>query len=100
MANGIWRRRPDAGTRQDSARGDAGAGLPFHAFLDGHLDVVPCAVQIWHGRSEESLPARHRQGTNPERKSVGKGKSVSVRVDLGGRRSIKKKTNTNMIHNA
>src|SRR3546814_18161078 len=28
-----------------------------------------------------------------ERKSVGKGKSVKVRVELGGRRDIKKKTN-------
>src|SRR3546814_13186625 len=35
-----------------------------------------------------------------DRKSVGEGKSVSVRVDLGGRRSIKKKNtkkNTNSI---
>src|SRR3546814_12406194 len=30
---------------------------------------------------------------NPDRKSVGEGKSVSVRVDLGGRRIIKKKNN-------
>src|SRR3546814_20677994 len=29
-----------------------------------------------------------------DRKSVGKGKSVSVRVDLGGRRIVKKKTKT------
>src|SRR3546814_19608091 len=29
-----------------------------------------------------------------DRKSVGEGKSVSVRVDLGGRRIIKKKKNT------
>src|SRR3546814_11699367 len=31
----------------------------------------------------------------PDRKSVGKGKSVSVRVDLGGRRIIKKKIHRN-----
>src|SRR3546814_17868109 len=31
----------------------------------------------------------------PDRKSVVSGKSVSVRVDLGGRRIIKKKTQTN-----
>src|SRR3546814_17201694 len=31
-----------------------------------------------------------------DRKSVVKGKSVSVRVDLGGRSIIKKKTNTNI----
>src|SRR3546814_13802689 len=32
-----------------------------------------------------------RHFTIPDRKSVGEGKSVSVRVGLGGRRSIKKK---------
>src|SRR3546814_16752973 len=38
-------------------------------------------------------------GLDPEidRKSVVKGKSVSVRVDLGGRRIIKKKTKDNKI---
>src|SRR3546814_12471963 len=34
-----------------------------------------------------------QQPTRQDRKSVEKGKSVSVRVDLGGRRSIKKKKN-------
>src|SRR3546814_14879354 len=33
-------------------------------------------------------------GEKEDRKSVVSGKSVSVRVDLGGRRIIKKKTNT------
>src|SRR3546814_11821761 len=41
---------------------------------------------------------RRRIGTGvdrrSDRKSVGEGKSVSVRVDLGGRRLIKKKKNT------
>src|SRR3546814_18527262 len=36
---------------------------------------------------------------HPDRKSVGSGKRVSVRVDLGGRRIIKKKTQTNQTHN-
>src|SRR3546814_4079497 len=35
--------------------------------------------------------ARARQARLQDRKSVGSGKSVSVRVDLGGRRIIKKK---------
>src|SRR3546814_8622758 len=35
--------------------------------------------------------ARHRRRAHQDRKSVVKGKSVSVRVDLGGRRIIKKK---------
>src|SRR3546814_15940569 len=34
-----------------------------------------------------------------DRKSVGEGKSVSVRVDLGGRRIIKKKNNRDIIIN-
>src|SRR3546814_20432750 len=33
---------------------------------------------------------RHRGGSRPDRKSVVLGKRVSVRVDLGGRRIIKK----------
>src|SRR3546814_12703944 len=47
--------------------------------------------------------AKHRQHFRPQRervlhfaldrKSVGEGKSVSVRVDLGGRRIVKEKTN-------
>src|SRR3546814_11433221 len=36
-----------------------------------------------------------RQPQSGDRKSVGQGKSVSVRVDLGGRRIIKKKTKRN-----
>src|SRR3546814_12071021 len=43
-----------------------------------------------------SPPAADRERSDPDRedrKSVVEGKSVSVRVDLGGRRIIKKKTN-------
>src|SRR3546814_16069878 len=46
-----------------------------------------------------ALPAEHGDGTatvrpgSEDRKSVVSGKSVSVRVDLGGRRLIKKKKN-------
>src|SRR3546814_21138914 len=36
-------------------------------------------------------------GRKIARKSVGSGKRVAVRVDLGGRRIIKKKTHTNII---
>src|SRR3546814_15694478 len=44
-----------------------------------------------HGHRQDRLqPRRLRQ----DRKSVVSGKSVSVRVDLGGRRIIKKKTYT------
>src|SRR3546814_12631587 len=40
--------------------------------------------------------ARARE--RPDRKSVVKGKSVSVRVDLGGRRIIQKKSTINTNH--
>src|SRR3546814_20764420 len=39
-------------------------------------------------------PRRHRARSAEERKSGVEGKSVSVRVDLGGRRSIKTKKST------
>src|SRR3546814_13890998 len=51
------------------------------AFLS---EINPTAGPIATGRRE--------QLTQGDRKSVVEGKSVSVRVDLGGRRSIKKKT--------
>src|SRR3546814_20973332 len=37
------------------------------------------------------IPVSKKNGENADRKSVVKGKSGSVRVDLGGRRAIKKK---------
>src|SRR3546814_19533108 len=40
-----------------------------------------------------------RRRQNVDRKSVVEGKSVSVRVDLGGRRIIKKKTNNRYTRN-
>src|SRR3546814_12056823 len=45
-------------------------------------------------------PARRRpaQPRHPARKSVVSGKRVAVRVDLGGRRLIKKKTTTSSPH--
>src|SRR3546814_13249031 len=48
-------------------------------------------------RSHRGLSARHLQLPVEDRKSVVSGKSVSVRVDLGGRRIIKK-TNYS-VHN-
>src|SRR3546814_18864623 len=38
------------------------------------------------------LPRDQPDGANADRKSVASGKSVSVRVELGGRRNLKKKT--------
>src|SRR3546814_19998170 len=48
------------------------------------------------GVGRRRLPARHlRPPADPDRKSVVEGKRVSVRVDLGGRRIIKKKKKKN-----
>src|SRR3546814_18574394 len=43
------------------------------------------------GRFPWDEPFDHRRNTDPDRKSVVEGKDVSVRVDLGGCRVIKKK---------
>src|SRR3546814_16556960 len=40
---------------------------------------------------EHGIDAGEAAGAPQDRKSVGEGKSVSVRVDLGGRRLLKKK---------
>src|SRR3546814_14841875 len=51
--------------------------------------VTPCAP----------IPRDARRRPRPDRKSVVSGKSVSVRVDLGGRRIIKKKKDkTHITH--
>src|SRR3546814_14065929 len=59
------------------------------------------AAAGFHGMSFPAISAAdangalpHYEATAEDRKSVGKGKSVSVRVELGGRRDIKKKKKT------
>src|SRR3546814_14533275 len=55
-----------------------------------------------HPRSRQPSPLVCQPFYNPDRKSVVSGKSVSVRVDLGGRRFIKKqnqkKTNRQLVN--
>src|SRR3546814_11411151 len=65
------RRRPAAGARDRGAHrpGDGGSGT----------------------RLSDACGRAGRDGPDGDRKSVVEGKSVSVRVDLGGRRTIKKK---------
>src|SRR3546814_18465493 len=64
---------------------------PATARPDPHVPsaAADCAGAV-RGRSRPSPPARARK---TDRKSVGEGKSVPVRVDLGVRRIIKKKNN-------
>src|SRR3546814_11318052 len=72
------------------------AGADGHAFMvEDRAEVVRVDVV-----QQERLHARsHRRGADEaqDRKSVVEGKSVSVRVDLGGRRHIKKTKNTYTI---
>src|SRR3546814_12278610 len=60
---------------------------------DHVLATEPLTASQW-----DSIGWAERQGmTDSDRESVGEGKSVSGRVDLGGRRIIKKKkTNTTL----
>src|SRR3546814_18122415 len=72
---------------QQRVVGAVGAGLD----KDGPLD--PQGIEHGHVVGKQRLgraDARPRAGQ--DRKSVVTGQSVSVRVDLGGRRFIKKKT--------
>src|SRR3546814_19317281 len=58
----------------------------------GHEVTSAVMIQTHYNAAEASTAPPSRRG---DRKSVGSGKSVSVRVDLGGRRSIKKKMQKN-----
>src|SRR3546814_19080261 len=58
------------------------AGLTVHNFVSAATGIAIALVVI------RAFP---RQSAKTDRKSVGWGKSVSVRVDLGGRRIIKQK---------
>src|SRR3546814_15157395 len=85
-------------------------GYILHAFHDGDEHVA--LVGLARGEANAAIPHENRRhtvvrrggksgfprylpiimGVHVDRKSVVSGKSVSVRVDLGGRRIIKKKT--------
>src|SRR3546814_14857081 len=71
--------------------------LPFAPYSGWELYRAPSfergvqlAAQRWHG-SERSWGEGTGEALRVDRKRVGEGKSVSVRVELGGRRMIKKK---------
>src|SRR3546814_18187493 len=64
---------------------DAKASRWIIELIDRHLDNGGIAVLTTH----QDIKLAHT--TQTDRKSVVKGKSVSVRVDLGGRRIITKK---------
>src|SRR3546814_18645441 len=58
--------------------------------------VMPLLVDVYDRKAMYSAADQIRSVFGRDRKSVGSGKSVSVRVDVGGRRIIKKKQTTNI----
>src|SRR3546814_14414563 len=54
------------------------------------IDIMVIIIEAGIGQLARLFSRQHAQ-RQTDRKSVGSGKSVSVRVDLGGRRIIKKK---------
>src|SRR3546814_20983851 len=59
------------------------------------VSIMPCPRTASPSTRRRS---RRRAASAPDRKSVVSGKSVSVRVDLGGRRIIKKKTRYDLFN--
>src|SRR3546814_13533025 len=88
-AASLFRRRlyPCAG-RRDHARRPC---VLHQSRGEGAAEDRPCPAAALHGSRRAARTAR-------DRKRVVEGKSVSVRVDLGGRRIIKKKTNTGITY--
>src|SRR3546814_20224351 len=75
--------------------GNTEVGLIWSASPLTNIAARPMA-KMRAGRGVSAI-SRWR-ATSQDRKSVVKGKSVSVRVDLGGSRIIKKKRNTDNTH--
>src|SRR3546814_19367094 len=66
-------------------------GLVLFSWMFAMLIATSCVTRSWSSRGR-TIVCEAPSLMNPDRKSVVEGKSVSVRVDLGGRRIIKKKT--------
>src|SRR3546814_13173698 len=75
---------PELERDQREQDGLAGAGRPDHQHVP---DITDMGRQAKRGRSRRAGMEQRW----PDRKSVVWGKSVSVRVDLGGGRNLKKK---------
>src|SRR3546814_11255775 len=74
--------------------GDRAADL----VADRHATERAVRDAVGGGAGDRAAVHQLRRSTHiGDRKSVAEGKSVSVRVDLGGRRSLKKKKNLNNI---
>src|SRR3546814_11220624 len=74
---------------------------PRHLMISAILAPIEVRMRVEdHHTAHQQNEHRERVKPmpKPDRKSVVKGKSVSVRVDLGGRRVIKTKTNVPKLH--
>src|SRR3546814_16945216 len=100
------RRSSDLAHAFHGATRQAGAGHSLARTDGGQCALSACGRQMGRcGHPHRGPAARHwgraafddskAQASGRDRKSVVKGKSVSVRVDLGGRRIIQKKTKKN-----
>src|SRR3546814_12219822 len=68
--------------------------------MQGHPEMnVPTVDRLLDMRRERVGEDDYARGKRSDRKSVVRGESVSVRVDLGGRRILKKKQHRNIHHN-
>src|SRR3546814_18659132 len=91
----------------DVCSSDLEVALGDHGAADAAVDrrMDPGELQVEPGRRDRGLGSADagvalRTG-GPDRKSAVQGKSVYVRVDIGGRRILKKKTNNQLlIHTA
>src|SRR3546814_15031731 len=79
----------------EKSRGKRASYIRGGSFPDARTpDGAYAATSRCLPTSRSANPLWYQQKTNSgDRKSVGEGKSVSVRVHLGGRGDIKKKTN-------
>src|SRR3546814_20877778 len=77
-------------------RTEINGGEPIRMFSLQHLGIKTIwAARLITGAFREIGTYEQITGAMPDRKSVVSGKSVSVRVDLGGRGIVKKKKNQN-----
>src|SRR3546814_16443857 len=72
-----------------------GSLKPRGRFRPGRTPRTPTATGAGGAPPSRNLRSRERhRGGSEDRKSVEEGKSVSIRVDLGGRRILKNKKNS------
>src|SRR3546814_13805488 len=60
-------------------------------YEEAHIEVDECGAPTFYSGGAKLIPLTGRGAKIEDRKSVVKGKSVSVRVECGGRRNIQNK---------